>query len=198
MDRQRARIMGHIAMRRADHAGLRIDDGVPALRGLDEVGVLLLEDGEVALGVPVPDGVGREEQVHLLERALVRLRVEGPDHGDGDDVARAEDVVRVLVQGGEDDGEEEGAPPVADRPAHHAPRVALGPHLEREDLCRVQPWYRQPGGAEGGGEDEDHGHGADTVAGGRLGVAGGGGVLAQLGEGGGEDHGDALHDGAPV
>ena len=124
-------------MRLADHTRLRIDDGVATLRRLDEIGVLLLEDGEVALGVPVPDGVGGKQQVHLLEGALVGLRVQGPDHGDGDDVAGTEDVVRVLVQGREDDGEEEGAPPVADGPAHHAPRVALGADLEREDLRGV-------------------------------------------------------------
>ena len=197
MHRQRVGIH-RPAVVRAHHASLRVDDGVTALGGLDEIGVLLLEDGEVALGLPIPDAVGGEEQIHFLERALVGLRVEGPHHGDGDDVAGAEDVVGVLIEGGEDDGQQEGAPPVANGPAHHAPGVALGADFEREDLGGVEPGYGQPGGAEGGGEDEDHGDGADAVALGGGDVAGGGGILTGFGEGGGEDHGETLHDGAPV
>ena len=68
------------------------------LSSLDEIGILLLEDGEVLLGLPVPDAVGSEEKIHFLERALVGLGVEGPDHGNGDQVAGGEDVEGVFVE----------------------------------------------------------------------------------------------------
>ena len=76
---------------------LRVDDGVAALGSLDEVGILFLEDGEVLLGFPVPDAVGGEEQVHFFESALVGFGVEGPDHGDGDEIAGGKDVEGVFV-----------------------------------------------------------------------------------------------------
>lgn len=86
---------------------LGVHDAVAPLRRLHQLGVLLLEDLEVALGLPVPDGVGGEDQVHLLEGALVGFRVEGPDDDDGGGVDGAEEVERLFVEGGEDGREEE-------------------------------------------------------------------------------------------
>ena len=89
------------------HAGFGIHDAVAPLRRLHELGVLLLEDLEVALGFPVPDGVGGEDEVHFLEGALVGFRVEGPDDDDGGGVDGAEEVEGFFVEGGEDGGEQQ-------------------------------------------------------------------------------------------
>ena len=109
---ERVDIKAHVAtdasLALAHDPSVRVDDVVAVLRGLDELGVLFLEQGEVALRLPVPDAVGGEEEVHLLEGALVRFRVEGPDHGDGDGVAGGEDVEGPLLEGVEHDGAEEG------------------------------------------------------------------------------------------
>lgn len=77
------------------------------LRGLHELRVLLLEDLVVLLGLPVPGGVGGEDEVHLLEGALVGLRVEGPDDEDGEDVDGAEDVEGLFFEGFEHGWEKE-------------------------------------------------------------------------------------------
>ena len=77
------------------------------MRRLHELGVLLLENLEVALGFPVPDGVGGEDEVHFLEGALVGFWVEGPDDDDGGGVDGAEEVEGLFVEGGEDGGEQE-------------------------------------------------------------------------------------------
>ena len=144
------------------------------MRRLHELGVLLLEDLEVALGFPVPDGVGGEDEVHFLEGALVGFRVEGPDDDDGGGVDGAEEVEGLFVEGGEDGGEEEdldlifalvfeclrgrkdatNRPPVANGPANHTPCVASGTDFQWEDLGRVQPWHGQPCRAEDSGEEE--------------------------------------------
>lgn len=133
-------------------ASLGVEDGVAALSGLDELGVLLLKDLEVALGLPVPDAIGCEEQVHLLESALVGFRVQSPDHGDGDGVGGGENIVCFFVDSLEHDGAEESEPAVAQRPANDTPGVTLCTDLEREDLSGVQPWDGQPSGTEGGCE----------------------------------------------
>ena len=86
---------------------LGVDNAVAALGGLDELGVLLFEDGEVALGFPVPDGVGGEDEVHFFEGALVCFGVEGPDYDDGGGVDGAEEVEGFFVEALEDCGEEE-------------------------------------------------------------------------------------------
>ena len=86
---------------------LGIHDAVAPLRGLHQLRVLLLEDGEVALGVPVPDGVGGEDEIHFLQGALVRFRVEGPHDDDGGDVDGAEEVEGLFAEFGEYGGEEE-------------------------------------------------------------------------------------------
>jgi len=192
----RVDIQGHIPAAASGEPSLRIHDRVAAPSRLHKIRVLLLEDAEVLLGLPVPGAVGREQQVHFLEGALAGLWVEGPDHGDGDDVGGGEDVVSFFVEGLEHDGQEEGEPAVSDGPADHTPGVAFGADLEGEDLGGVEPGDGEPGGAEGGGEEEDHGDGAGAVA------SGGGGarglVLTRAGETTGEEHGDALDDGAPV
>lgn len=108
---------------------LGIDDRVAARSRLSDLRVLLFEDGEIALGFPVENTVGGEEKVHLLEGALVGFGVEGPDHGDGDDVASAEDVVGLFAERFEHDWAEKTQPSVADGPADDTPGVALGADL---------------------------------------------------------------------
>lgn len=82
--------------------GLGIHDAVSPFRRLHQFWVLLLEDLEVALGIPIPDGVGGEDEVHFFEGTLVGFRVESPDDDDGDDIDGAEEVERLFVEGGED------------------------------------------------------------------------------------------------
>lgn len=138
-------------------AGLGIEDGVTALGGLNELGVLLLEDLEVALSLPVPDAVRCEEQVHFLKSALVGFGVQSPDHGNGDGVGGGEDVVSLLVESLEHDGAEKGEPAIAHGPADDTPGVTLGTDLEREDLSGVQPWDGEPSSTESCCKEEDHG-----------------------------------------
>ena len=84
-----------------------IDDAVATLSRLHEFRVLFLEDGEVPLGFPVPDGVGGEDEVHFFQGALVGFGVEGPDDDDGGGVDGAEEVEGLFVEFLEDGGEEE-------------------------------------------------------------------------------------------
>lgn len=137
-------------------AGLGIEDGVAALSSLDELGVLLLEDLEVALSLPVPDAVSCEEQIHLLKSALVGFGIQGPDHGNCDYVGGGKNIISLFVKSLEHDGAEKGEPAIAHGPPHDSPGVTLGTDLEREDLSGVQPWDREPGGTEGCCEEEDH------------------------------------------
>ena len=141
-------------------ASLGIDDRVATLCSLDELGVLFLEQAVVLLAVPDPDAVGGEDQVHLLKSTLVGFGVEAVDHGQGDDVGDAEDVVGLFAESLEDDGQHESEPAIADGPANHTPGVTLGTNLEWEDLSRVEPWHSEPGGTEGGCEKEDHSDGS--------------------------------------
>ncbi len=78
--------------------GLGVDDTVAASGGLDDIGVLFLEKGEVALSVPHPWRISGEEKIHLFERALVGFGVESPNHGKSDDVGGTEDVVGFLIK----------------------------------------------------------------------------------------------------
>lgn len=159
-------------------AMLRINHAVSPLGRLDQLRVLLLEDLVVLLGLPVPDGVGREDEVHFLEGALVRFGVEGPGGDDGQGVDGAEEVEGLFVELVEDGGEEEdlfafvlamgvptgglrwrtGAegntyrPAVTDRPTYHTPRVPPRTDLQGEDFGRVEPGHGQPGGTEDGCE----------------------------------------------
>ena len=145
--------------------GLRVDDAGATTGRLDQFGVLLLEDLEVALGFPIPDAVGGKHQVHLLERALVGFGVEGPDDDDGGRVDGTEDIQGLFVEGGEHGREDEGGPAVADGPADHTPGVTTGPDFQGKDLGRVEPGHGEPGGTEDGGveEHEEDGCATDTI-----------------------------------
>lgn len=148
---------------------LRVEDRVAALSSLDKLRVLLLEDAEVALGLPIPWAVSGEEKVHLLKSALVGLGVQGPHHGKGDEIGGGEDVVSLFVESLEHDGAKECEPAIAHGPTDDTPGVTLGTDLEREDLSRVKPWDGKPGSTEGGCEEEDH---SDSAGGQRLGRLG--------------------------
>lgn len=110
------------------------------LDGLDEFGIVLFEDLEIPLGFPVPDAVRGEDQIHFLESALVRLRIQSPDHRNRDNVGRCEDVVGFLLDSLEHDRAEKGEPAVADRPTNNTPCITLGTNFQWENLGRVQPW----------------------------------------------------------
>ena len=189
-----------------------------SLGSLDKLGVLLLEDGKVTFGFPVPDAIGSEEEVHFLKGALVGLGVEGPDHGDSDDVAGAKNVICLFVEGLEHDRAkkclEEGIlvlvhiidnvqrgtykPAVANRPSDNTPCITLGSDFQREDLGWVQPGHSQPCRTEGEGEEVNHSNSGVTIACSRFGVPGNTSILTQVRKGSGEEHGDSLADGTPV
>ena len=140
-------------------AGLRVDDRVATLGGLDQLRVLLLENCKVLLRFPVPDAISRKEKIHLLKSTLVRFRVQAVDHGERDDVGDTKDVICLLLKSLEDDGKNECQPAVTNGPADNTPRVTLGTDLQWENLSWVKPWNSEPGGAEGGREEEDHSNG---------------------------------------
>ena len=177
---------------------LGVDDRVAASSSVSDLWVLFLEDGEIALGFPVEDAVGGEEKIHLLEGALAGLGVEGPHHGDGDDVAGAEDVVGLFAESFEHDRAEESQPSVADGPTHNTPGVTLGPDFQGKDFSRVQPWNSKPGGAEDKCEEVDHSHGGVAVASSFVDFSTVGGVEAEAGESAGEEHGNTLAHGSPI
>lgn len=87
---------------------LRINNTLSPARSLHQVGILLLQDLEIALSFPVPNAVGGEDEIDFFKGALVGFWVQGPDHGDGDDVAGAEYVEGFFAEGGEHYGAEEG------------------------------------------------------------------------------------------
>lgn len=84
------------------------------LSSLDELGVLFLENLEVPLGIPVPDAVSSEDQIHFLKSALVGLRVQGPDHRNGNDVCSGEDIIGVFLERLEHDRAKESQPAISD------------------------------------------------------------------------------------
>lgn len=105
--RVRVGIQAHVARYQAALScvtSFRIDDAVAPLCGLDEFGVLLFENLEVPLGLPVPDRVGREHEIHFFESTLVGLRVEGPDDDDRSGVDGTEEVKRLFAEFFEDGG----------------------------------------------------------------------------------------------
>ena len=136
--------------------GLGVEDGVTTLGSLDELRILLLENLEVLLSLPVPDAVGREKQIHLFEGALVGLGIQGPDHRNRDRVRCGKDVVRLFVESLEHDGAKEGEPTVPHRPTNHSPSIPFRANFKGKDFSRIQPWNGEPGSAEGGREEEDH------------------------------------------
>ena len=160
-----AHVPGNAALSsRLGKTSLRIDDRLATLSGLDELGVLLLEDGEVPLRFPVPDAVSGKEKVHLLKSALVGLGIQAVDHGQRNDVGNTEDIVGLLFKGFEDDGKQESEPAITNGPADNTPSITLGTHLQREYLSWVEPWDSEPGGAKGSCEEENHGNGTRAVA----------------------------------
>ena len=177
---------------------LGVDDGVTASGSVSDLRILLFEDGKAALGFPVEDAVGSEEQVHLLKGALVGFGVESPHHGDGDDVAGAEDVVGFFAERFEHDRAEESQPSVANGPAHNTPGVTLGTDFQGEDLSWVQPGDCKPGSAEDKCEEVDHRDGGITVAGSFLNFSTVTGVETEAGESTGKEHSDTLANGSPV
>ena len=155
-------------------ASLGVEDRVATLSSLDKLRVLLLEDAEVPLGLPVPRAVSSEEKVHLLKSALVGLGVQGPDHGKSNEIGGGKDIVCLFVKGLEHNRAEEGEPSIPQGPANHTPGITLGTDLKREDLSRIQPRDCEPGSTEGGCKEEDH---SDSTGRQRLGGRGSEGVL---------------------
>ena len=159
-----AHVPGDATISSLRKAGFGVDDRVATLGGLNELRILLFENGEILLGLPVPDTVRSEEKVHFFESALIRLGVQAIDHGKRDNIGNTENVVCVLLESFKDDGKDECQPAVADRPANDTPCITLSSDLQRENLSWVEPWNGEPGGAESGGEEEDHRNGTRTVA----------------------------------
>ena len=89
------------------HSRFRINHTTRPTGRLDEFWILFPKTGEGGFGIPVPPGVGGEEEVHFFECALVGFRVQGPDDGDGEEVDGAEDVEDLFVDTFEHCGEEE-------------------------------------------------------------------------------------------
>ena len=177
-------------------AGLGVDNGGAALSGLNELRILFLEDGKVPLSLPVPDAVGGKEQVHFFKCALVGFGVQAVDHGQGNDVGNAEDVVGLLLKSLENDGKKECQPAIANGPANDTPSITLSTYFQGENLSRVQPWNSEPGSTECRCEEEDHGNSA------RASAASGSRALWMLetdsSKSTSEEHRDALDNGAPI
>ncbi len=110
-------------------AGLGVDNGGAALGGLNKLGILLLEDGKVPLSLPVPDAVSGKEQVHFFKCALVGFGVQAVNHGQGNDVGNAEDVVSLLFESLEDDGEKECQPAITNGPTNDTPSITLSTYF---------------------------------------------------------------------
>ena len=144
--------------------GLGVDYGGTALGGLNKLRILFLEDGKVPLSLPVPDAVGGKEQIHFFKCALVGFGVQAVDHGKGNDVGNAEDVIGLLFESLEDDREKECQPAITDGPANDTPSVTLSTYFQWENLSRVQPWDSEPGSTECSCEEEDHGNSARASA----------------------------------
>lgn len=160
-----AHVPGNAALSsRLGKASLRVNDRLATLGSLDELGVLLLEDSEVLFSFPIPDAIRGKEKIHLLKGALVGLRIQAVDHGQRDDVGNTEDVVSLLLEGLEYDGQQKCEPAITNRPANNTPGVTLGTDLQREDLSWVKPWDSEPGGAESSRKEEDHSNGTGAVA----------------------------------
>ena len=145
-------------------AGLGVDNGGAALGGLNKLRILFLEDSKILLSFPVPDAVSCKEQVHFFKCSLVGFGVQAVDHGQGNDVGNAEDVVGLLFESLEDDGKEECQPAVTNGPTNDTPSIALSTYFQGENLSRVQPWNSEPGSTECRCEEEDHGNSARTSA----------------------------------
>ena len=144
--------------------GLGVDYGGTALGGLNKLRILFFEDGKVPLSLPVPDAVSGKEQVHFFKCALVGFGIQAVDHGQGNDVGDAENVIGLLFESLEDDGEKECQPAITNGPANDTPSVTLSTYFQRENFSRVQPWNSEPGSTECSCEEEDHGNSARASA----------------------------------
>lgn len=164
--------------------------------GLHKLGVLFLEKSELTFSFPIPDAITREQKVHFFERALVRFRIQSPDHGNSDNVTRGKDVICFFVESFEHDGAKKSEPAIANGPTDDAPCVALGANFKREDLSGVEPGNGQPGGSECSSKKKDHSDGTRGIALCLRRVLGR--ILAKPRKPAGEKHGDTLNDGAPV
>ena len=187
-----AHVPGNATVSSLGKAGFGVDDRVATLGSLHELRILLFENSKVLLGLPVPDAVRREEKVHFLEGALIRLGIQAVDHGQRDDVGNTEDVICLLLESFKDDGKDECQPTVADRPANDTPSITLSPDFQRENLSWVKPWNGEPGGAEGGGEEKDHRNSTRAVSSSKRRSSWM--LETSSGETTGEEHGDALNN----
>lgn len=178
--------------------GLGFDDGVATLGSLDQLRVLFLEQAEVAFGFPGPDAVGGEDEIHLLKGALVGFGIQGPDHGDSDDVGGTKDIVSLLFESSEDVRQHHSKPAVANGPADDTPGVTLGTNFQGKDFSRVKPWDSKPSGTKGGSEQEDHGDGAIGIAFSSIFVTGSVGSKTGRGKTSSAEHGNTLDNRAPV
>lgn len=186
---------------------------------LDETRVLCLNLGEIALCLPVPDAIARKDEVHFFEGALVGLWIKRPHGDDAEGVNGAKNVERLFVELVKDGWEKQNliatlsihcsmvsplniikggggtyTPTVTDGPTNNTPSIALGAHLQRENLGRIQPGHCQPGGTKDCRVEKDE-EGCRATDLGAVGV-----VCVDCGpsQAAGSEHADALADGAPV
>jgi hypothetical protein len=80
-----------------DLPSLWVKDTLSPFGSLDDSRILLDQSPVILLGLPIPNTVSSEEEIHFFKCALIRLRVQCPDDWDGDDVDRCVDVVRLLL-----------------------------------------------------------------------------------------------------
>lgn len=88
-----------------DDGLLGIIDLVFTLRGFDEIWIFFLESCKILFSLPVPYAVTGKDEVHLLQRPLVRLRVECPNDEDAGEIDRTENVKRLFIEPVKDGGE---------------------------------------------------------------------------------------------
>lgn len=104
-----------------------------------------------------------EDAVHLLERAVRRLRVEEVDTGHHEGVDDGKDDVRPPPDVVEGDGRDHDDEEVEDPVGRRRQRVGGRPDPQRDDLGRVQPLHAQPADGEEGVEDEQEHDARDLV-----------------------------------
>lgn len=75
---------------------LRISYTLASCSGLDDVRVLLFENGELFFGFPIEPRVGSKKKIHFFQRTLVGFGVEGPNDRYGEGVANAEDIKSLF------------------------------------------------------------------------------------------------------
>lgn len=88
--------------------------------------------------------------------------------------------------------------PVANAPANDAKAVSLGPHLQREDFCWVQPRYGKPSSTEDEGVHKYKGCRSSTPLVCCVDVALSSCIKASPREATDQEHGNTLPDRSPV